>query len=225
MCRYCLGCLDHSLSHHAVQRFLPDQSELAPVAYPCAGTSRRCFRGGRDMSLRVVDLLARHQRPSDARHLVRQRHGHQPDGAALQDASGQAPAALFQCASPVDHRRGPEDQQPADLPIARLGDPTKAGLPAGGMLSRHQTEPGGEVPCAFEHADIADRRRDQGRGDRTDAGDRGQAARGLIVPSVSDDPRFERLDAFRQSRGSARASPRSPAVLSRGRSRPRPRAP
>jgi hypothetical protein len=30
--RYCLSCLDHSLSHHALQRFLPDsdQSGLRP---------------------------------------------------------------------------------------------------------------------------------------------------------------------------------------------------
>jgi hypothetical protein len=28
--RYCLDCLDHSLSHHAVQRFLPNQLGLRP---------------------------------------------------------------------------------------------------------------------------------------------------------------------------------------------------
>ena len=66
------------------------------------------------------------------------------------------------------------------------------------MLSRHQTKPGGKVPCTFEHTDIGDCRRDQGRGDRTDAGDRGQAARGFIVPRVSDNLRFKCLDAFSQ---------------------------
>jgi hypothetical protein len=29
--RYCLNCLDHSLSHHADQRFLPDQSDSRPL--------------------------------------------------------------------------------------------------------------------------------------------------------------------------------------------------
>jgi len=29
--RYRLNCLDHSLSHHAVQRFLPDPSSLRPL--------------------------------------------------------------------------------------------------------------------------------------------------------------------------------------------------
>jgi hypothetical protein len=29
--RYCLDCLDHSLSHHAGRRLLPDQSGLRPL--------------------------------------------------------------------------------------------------------------------------------------------------------------------------------------------------
>jgi hypothetical protein len=32
LARYCLNCFDHSLSHHAVQRFLPDQPGLCPAA-------------------------------------------------------------------------------------------------------------------------------------------------------------------------------------------------
>jgi hypothetical protein len=54
------------------------------------------------------------------------------------------------------------------------------------------------MPCGFEHADVADSRRDQGRGDRADAGDRGQAARGLVVACVSDDFSFECHNAFSQ---------------------------
>jgi hypothetical protein len=107
----------------------------------------------------------------------------------------------------VNHRRGTEDQQPADLPVARFGDPTKAGLPAGGILSRHQPEPGGEVPCTFEQADVGNSRCDQRRGDRADTRDRCQAARGIILPCVSDNLRFKCADAcderealFEQSR-------------------------
>jgi hypothetical protein len=62
----------------------------------------------------------------------------------------------------------------------------------------HQAEPGGEMSCAFEQADAADRRRDQGGGDRADAGDRGRAARCLIVARVSDDLSFECQNAFSQ---------------------------
>jgi hypothetical protein len=45
-----------------------------------AGTSRR---SGRGTSLCVVDLVARHHRPCDSRHLIRQSHGHQPDRPAF----------------------------------------------------------------------------------------------------------------------------------------------
>jgi hypothetical protein len=83
-------------------------------------------------------------------------------------------------------------------PGARPSDPTKAGLPAGGMLPWHQTEPGGEVSCALEHADVRDHRCDQGCGDRANSRDRGQAAGACIVPRVSDELRFERPDAFGQ---------------------------
>jgi hypothetical protein len=31
LARYGLNCLDHSLSHHAVQRFLPDQPGVRPA--------------------------------------------------------------------------------------------------------------------------------------------------------------------------------------------------
>src|SRR5271166_3013890 len=47
------------------------------------------------------------------------------------------PTTLFLWGS-VNHRRGTEDKQPADFPVARFGDPTQAGLPAGGILSWHQ---------------------------------------------------------------------------------------
>ena len=54
---------------------------------PCARTSRRRFRCGRNTSFRPVDLFTRHQRPCDARHLVRQSDRYQPDRAALQNPS------------------------------------------------------------------------------------------------------------------------------------------
>jgi hypothetical protein len=54
--RYCLNCrIDHSLSHHAVQRFLPDQSGLSP---PSAVLRRSIIR--------PLTLRPRHH-PSDGR--------------------------------------------------------------------------------------------------------------------------------------------------------------
>jgi len=81
---YRLNCLDRSLSHHAVQRFLPDQPGSRALPTFRAKPSRQRLRGSRDTPLCVVDLFARHQRPCDARHLVGERHCHQPDGTALQ---------------------------------------------------------------------------------------------------------------------------------------------
>ena len=51
---------------------------------------------------------------------------------------------------------------------------------------------------ALEQADIDDRRRDQRRGDRADAGDRCQAACGFILPGVSDDLSLECRNALGQ---------------------------
>jgi hypothetical protein len=72
--------------------------------------------------------------------------------------------------------QGAEEKQLADLLIARFGDPTKAGLPAGGIRSGHQAQPGREVPCAFEQTNVDDGRCDQRRDDRANARDRCRAA-------------------------------------------------
>ena len=163
-----------------------------------ARTSRRRFRCGCNTSGRPVDLFTRHQRPCDARHLVRQSDRYQPDRAALQNPSGPRPDHAIPLWGSVNHRRSTEDKQLADLPVARFGDPTKAGLPAGGKLSWHQAKPGREVPCGFEQADVDDGRCDQRRGDRANAGDRCQAACGIIVPRVSDNLHFDCPDTFSQ---------------------------
>jgi len=185
------GLPDHSLFHHAVQHVLPDQPGLRPLPTRVR-PSRRCVCCG-STSLRMVDLAARHHRPGDARHFVGQRHRRQPCRTAFQDPSGPRPGRAVPSCSPADHRRGSQHQQPAYLPVARLGDPAKPSFPARRMLPRHQAEPGGEMPRALEHADVGDRGRDQGCGDRADAGDRRQAACGVVVSGMGHDLRLERL--------------------------------
>jgi hypothetical protein len=81
--RYRLDCLDHSLSHHAGQRLLPEPSGLRPPPTSRVGASRYSGRGRPRTPLRLVGLAARHHRPGDARHLVRQRHRRQPHRAPL----------------------------------------------------------------------------------------------------------------------------------------------
>ena len=67
-----------------------------PAACRQAGPLGCSLRSDRDTTFRTVDFLARHHRPGDARHLVCERHGHQPDGAMLQDGPepGADPAVL-----------------------------------------------------------------------------------------------------------------------------------
>ena len=101
--RYCLDCLDHSLSHHAGQRLLPEPSGLRPPPTSRAGAS--CY-GGRSRwrtPLRLVGLAARHHRPGDARHLVRQRHRRQPHRTPLQHAPQPRPGRAVPLSRPVHH--------------------------------------------------------------------------------------------------------------------------
>ena len=199
-----LKLLDHSPSHHAVQRSPPDRAGSRPPPAMRARASRRCFRSRRDAALRPVDLVARHQRPGDARHLVRQRHRHQPDRTPLQQPPHPRPGGTAPLPGAVHHRRGAEHPQPSDLAVARLRDPAKAGFAAGRVLAWHPPEPGREVPRALEVPDaFTDRGREQRGGDRPDAGDRGQAPR-RVVP-----PRRSPVHARRSPPPGPRSGPRS----------------
>jgi hypothetical protein len=81
--RYCLKCLDQGLPITPISTSRRDQLSLRPRSNRCARTLRR----HRDMSFRMVDFFARHQRPGGACHFVRQSHSCQPDRAALQNGS------------------------------------------------------------------------------------------------------------------------------------------
>jgi hypothetical protein len=65
-----------------------------------SGSSLRC---GHDTTLGTVDLFARHHRPGDARHLVRERHGHQPDRATLQNFPEPGADCAVPSVRPMDH--------------------------------------------------------------------------------------------------------------------------
>jgi hypothetical protein len=127
-CRYRLGCLDHSLSHHAAQRLLPDQPGSRPTSTSRAGASRHGSRSRWRTPLRLVDLAARHHRPGDTRHLVRKRHRRQPHRAPLQHPAQPRPGRTVPLSRSEHHGGGAEHQQPADFAVARLGDPPLACL-------------------------------------------------------------------------------------------------
>jgi hypothetical protein len=101
--RYCLDCLDHSLSHHAGQRLLPEPPGLRPPPTSSAGASRFGGRSRLRTPLRLVGLAARHHRPGDARHLVRQRHRRQPHRTPLQHPTQPGPGGAVPLRRPVHH--------------------------------------------------------------------------------------------------------------------------
>ena len=134
--RYCLNCTLTTV--FPITRFSVScrmSRAYARRPPPRARTSYRCFCYDCRTSCRPVDLFTRHQCPCDARHLICQSDRHQPDRAALQDLSCPYSEGAIPLGGSMNHRRGAEDQQLSDLPVARFGDPTKAGLAAGGILS------------------------------------------------------------------------------------------
>ena len=87
--RLCLDCLDYSLPitwfSDCCRNFSPRPSySVTRHVYNGGGTTTRSSCDFRRAPAWAVDLSARHHRPGDARHLVGQRHGRQPDGSALQ---------------------------------------------------------------------------------------------------------------------------------------------
>ena len=64
------------------------------------------------------------------------------------------------------------NEQPADVCISALADPKQSRFAPGGVLSRHQTEPGSEIPRFPELVAVADRGDQRRRADRPDPGDR-----------------------------------------------------
>ena len=79
---------------------------------------------------RSIDLATRQQRPCDSRHLVSERHGGELDWLASDQPSDPAFRKASFTTAPSDRRKSACDQQASYRPIAHLGDPSKAFLPA-----------------------------------------------------------------------------------------------
>ena len=79
---------------------------------------------------RSIDLATRQQRPCDSRHLVSERHGGELDWLASDQPSDPAFRKARFTTTPSDRRKSACDQQASYRPIAHLGDPSKAFLPA-----------------------------------------------------------------------------------------------
>ena len=106
---------------------------------------------------RLIVLVARQQRPDNPGILVRHRHGRAVFAAALKQLPHPLAASVRLAPHPADRRPCAMHQELAQIAIAALADAEQALLPAGGMLARHQPQPGGKLPAVLERARIADR--------------------------------------------------------------------
>ena len=162
LARICFSYL--SLSHHA---FAATSCRISPagLAPPIHRSIRECHTAALRLRLcrtarRTVDLVVRHQRPDDARRLVRQCDGRQSGWATLENAPEPCTSNAAPLPHDFEHGRGSQHQQPPYLRVASLGDTPQTRFPAGRMLPRHQTEPRAELPRILEQAEISDRRSD-----------------------------------------------------------------
>ena len=131
----------------------------------------------RDSSrVRAKFFLARENLPANAHHLVRQRddrHLTLSTRLDLAQPSAERRLVAFQI---YERGLGALDEELAQVRVSALADRSERRLPARGVLARDQSEPGGHVATASEHAAVTDRG-DHGRGDhRTNARNRRGAA-------------------------------------------------
>lgn len=80
--------------------------------------------------------------------IIRQCHRHQLDGTPLKQASGPLIGSTVPQLGTVHHGRGSKHQLPSDLPVARSGDPAKAGSHIRAAKLRH---PAGHDGNARQH--------------------------------------------------------------------------
>src|SRR5882724_8502503 len=86
------------------------------------------------------------------------------------------------------------DQQTSEIAVAPFADPTQPCLAAGGVLSRHEPEPGSKLTTTVEHAWVWNRRRNRGCDDRPDPRYGGQALTDRVALVPCQDLRLERSD-------------------------------
>lgn len=169
-------------------------STLCFIASCCtlslSATDRRsalsCGRGDR-----AINSAIDHQRPNDAGHLVRERHGdhsewpppaqgHEPSG------PGSTPAAQnVRCA---------EDQQASQVAIALFADRSQPLLAAAGFLSRRKAKPGGEVPGRTEPRWVGDHRQQCACNDRFDTRNGRQPTSSLVRTDLRGDLFLQRIE-------------------------------
>lgn len=137
----------------------------------------------------VVPVM-RQKRPDCAHVLVRQRHCRDvlvaPGQKVLQPRVG----FWFAFGHP-DHRPGTVNQQRAQIGVTPFADALQRRFASGRMLSRHNAEPGRELPAVLEVSGISNRGHRRARRYRPDTGNPCQFLAGAIVSMPKLDLYFQ----------------------------------
>ena len=102
----------------------------------------------------VVCLTSGQDRVGDARELVGERHSGDVGMAPGLQCRGPSAERIILALGDAQHRAGAVDEQLAQVDIPALADPKQALLATGGVLARHQTEPGGHCPAIVKQAGV-----------------------------------------------------------------------
>src|SRR6266851_965111 len=103
---------------------------------------------------KLIVLVARHQRPDNPSIFVR--HRRPVCATALDQLPHPLASSVCFTSHPADRCPCPMHQELAERAVAAFADAEQAFLTPGGMLARHQPEPGSKLTAVFERAGIAD---------------------------------------------------------------------
>src|SRR5262249_49059126 len=117
----------------------------------------------------------RQQRPDNPCILVRHRHRRPVFATALDQWPNPLASSVCFTSHPADRCPRPMHQELAEIAVAAFADAEQAFLPPGGMLARHQPQPGGKLPAVLERTRIADRGHQGRRREGANAGNRHEA--------------------------------------------------
>ncbi|AKH19514.1 hypothetical protein AAY24_03150 [Sedimenticola thiotaurini] len=104
----------------------------------------------------MIRGAASHQRPEDTGIFIRQSNTNPIKAAACNEFPQPAASRIISIPTITEHRSGSANQECAQIGIAPFTDTEESGLAATGVLSRNQSDPGGELSAIAERACITD---------------------------------------------------------------------
>ena len=144
-----------TVSHHAIITLAIRLSCSAVASRShCQASSGGCGKLRRS----IVSSLG-HDRPSDARHLVGNRHG--DELGRLLGQQPHDPGMLLRVLPGVSNNGCcTDDEQPSEIAISLLGDAAEPLLAPRRMLPRNKSDPCRKIPTGFEATRVCDPSRD-----------------------------------------------------------------